>query len=80
MKDKKFIETMHQDEKEAWMAFRQVMNNFLVNTKSPNYKELVKNFLCAFQKLGCNMSVKVHFLKLSKQNIKTMEKVGGTLI
>ena len=44
------------------MAFRQVVNNFLGNTKSPNYKELVKNLLCAFQKLGCSMNVKVHFL------------------
>jgi len=62
MKDKEFIETMNQDEKEGWMAFGQVVSNFLNNTKSPNYKELVRNLYCAFQKLGCNMSVKIHFL------------------
>ena len=39
-----------------------LVSNFLSNTKSPNYKELVKNLLCAFQKLGFNMSVKIHFL------------------
>ena len=44
------------------MAFRQVLSNFLGNTKSSNYKELVKKLLCAFQKLGCNISVKLHFL------------------
>ena len=44
------------------MAFSQVVSNFLGNTTSPNYKVLVKHLLCTFQKLGCNMSVKVHFL------------------
>ena len=44
------------------MAFWQVLSNFFGNTKSLNYKELVENLLCAFQKLGCNMNVKVHFI------------------
>ena len=38
MKDKKFIETMSQDEKEGWMVFTQVVSKFLDNTKSANYK------------------------------------------
>ena len=61
MKDKEFIETMSQ-EKNGWIAFSQVVNNFLGNTKFPEYKEIVKNLLDNFHKLGCNMSVKVHFL------------------
>ena len=69
---------MNQDEKEGWMAFRQVVSNFVSNTTSPNYKELVKNLLCACQKLVCNVSVKVHFLHSPldyfHQDIKTMEK------
>ena len=56
MKNKKFIETMNQDKKEGWIAFRKVVSNVLGNTKSPDYKELVKNLLCAFRKLGCDMS------------------------
>ena len=62
MKDKKFIETMNEDEKEGWIAFRQVVSNCLGNTKSPNHKELVENLFCVFQNLSCNLSVKVHFL------------------
>ncbi len=81
MKDKEFIETMNQDEKEGWMAFGQVMRNFFGNTKSPNYKELVRNLLCAFQKLGCNMSVKVHFLHSHldyfPENLGAMSKEQG---
>ena len=38
------------------------MRNFLGNIKSPDYKDIVQNLLRVFQKLGCNMSVKVHFL------------------
>ena len=63
MKDKKFIKTTNQNERESWMGFRQVVSNCLEDTKLPNYKKLVKNLLCAFEKLGCDMSVKVHFLQ-----------------
>jgi len=38
------------------------VSNFLENTKSENYKDLVKNLLDRFRKLGGNMNVKVHFL------------------
>jgi hypothetical protein len=36
--------------------------NFLGNIKAKNYKELVKDLLNAFQTMGCNMSLKIHFL------------------
>ena len=62
LKDKEFIETMSPKEKNGWIAFSQVVNNFLANTKSPKYKEIVKTLLDNFYKLGCSMSVKVHFL------------------
>ena len=62
LKNKEFIETMSSVEKKGWITFSQVVNNFLGNTKSPEYKEIVKTLLDTFHKLGCNMSVKVHFL------------------
>ena len=62
LKDKEFIETMSPEKKNGWIAFSQVVNNFLGNTKSPKYKEIVKTLIDNFHKLGCNMSVKVHFL------------------
>ena len=37
LKDKGFIETMSSVEKNGWIAFSQVVNNFLGNTKSPEY-------------------------------------------
>ena len=62
LKDKEFIETISREEKNGWIAFSQVVNNFLSNIKSSKYKEIVKTLLDNFHKLGCNMSVKIHFL------------------
>jgi hypothetical protein len=62
MKDKYFEKTMNAGGKEAWTAFRSVTETFLGNNKDPNYKNIVDTMLENFKKLGCNMSVKVHFL------------------
>ena len=44
------------------LPFRSVTEYFLSNNKDPNYKAIVKTMLENFKKMGCNMSVKVHFL------------------
>ena len=38
------------------------MQNFQENIKAENYQVLVAKMLLAFQKLGCNMGIKLHFL------------------
>ena len=62
LNDNKFLLTMTPSEKNAWISFSAVTKNFLGNFKAPNYRDLVKDRLTSFQQLGCNMSVKVHFL------------------
>ena len=63
LKDKEFIETMNPEKKNGWIAFSQVVNNFLGAIPNlQNTKKNVKTLLDNFHKLGCNMSVKVHFL------------------
>lgn len=57
-----FEETMNPVEQQAWNCFVQVVMNFLGNTKAENYKDLVANMLVAFRNLGCNMSIKMHYL------------------
>ena len=42
--------------------FITVISNFLYKKKSVNYKDHIANILKAFQKLFCNMILKVHFL------------------
>jgi len=39
-----------------------VVTSFLGNRRAFNYKELAEELLSSYQKLGCNMSVKIHFL------------------
>jgi len=39
-----------------------VVTGFLGNRRADNYKDLVDEFPSSCQKLGCNMSVKIHFL------------------
>ncbi|KAI6647174.1 hypothetical protein LOD99_8827 [Oopsacas minuta] len=62
VRDDNFSNSMICKEKCAWNAFVDVMKNFLGNTKSPNYKILVNELIDSYKNLGCNMSVKVHFL------------------
>ncbi|KAI6656196.1 hypothetical protein LOD99_1529 [Oopsacas minuta] len=62
VRDDNFSNSMICKEKCAWNAFVDVMKNFLGNTKSPNYKILVNELIESYKNLGCNMSVKVHFL------------------
>ena len=38
------------------------MKNFLGNNKALNDADLVSNMLIAFKNLGCNMSIKIHYL------------------
>jgi hypothetical protein len=49
-------------ESSAWTSFLNVVKDSLGNHKSENYQELVHNMLEDFRKLGCNMSIKVHYV------------------
>lgn len=62
IKDPSFISTLNPEEKTAWLAFVQVTENFLGNKRSPQYESLVNQLLHAYKQLGCNMSLKIHFL------------------
>ena len=53
---------MKPDELDAWNSFADVVFNFLGNRKAENYENLIEKLLISYRKLGCNMSVKVHFL------------------
>lgn len=62
MADPKFITTMADPQREGLIAFKEVIEKFLGNNKDPNYKQIVKGMLKAFQALGCLISLKVHLL------------------
>src|SRR5271157_3262858 len=61
--DEGFVMKMSDKEKAAWVSFVDVIKNFLGNKKADNYEVLVNEMLLVFCDLGCDMSIKVHFLK-----------------
>lgn len=60
--DTEFDNTMNDLERQAWVSFKEVVCKFLGNNKDPDYEEIVRNLLVHYKELGCNMSLKVHFL------------------
>ena len=62
MSDKKFDTKLNTTELEAWRSFNGVVYGFLGNKKEANNKQLIHNFFQTYQKLGCRMSLKIHFL------------------
>jgi hypothetical protein len=61
-RDEHFDHILSGNEKRAWNNFRLVATNFLRNNKADNYKELDENLLLSYEELGCNTSLKIHFL------------------
>ena len=57
-----FSISISEIEKNACDSFVWVIQNFLGNKKADDYVEHVEVMLSYFQRLGCNMSIKVHFL------------------
>jgi len=62
VKDEYFDRLPQGNEKAPWVSFKLVVKGFLGIRRAQNYEELVNNLLQSYQKLGCNMSLKIHFL------------------
>ena len=62
IKDEYFDKLLQGDEKAPWDSFKLVGKGFLGNRRPQNYEELVNTLLQSYQKLGCNMSLKIYFL------------------
>jgi hypothetical protein len=60
--DEQFQNIMDELQLAAWQAFRALCEGFLGNHRSPNYRALVQHLLQSYRALGCNMSLKLHFL------------------
>ena len=60
--DSNFIASLTNIERKAWSSFVNVVKNFLGKHRADNYSEIVQDMLTNFKNLGCNMSIKVHYL------------------
>jgi hypothetical protein len=61
-KDKTFDSIFNEVEPAAWTAFKGVCSSFLGNSKVDNYQEIVERLLQSYDAMGCNVSLKIHFL------------------
>ena len=50
------------EERNAWLSFRDVVEGFLGNHKVDNYIEIVDSLIENYKNLGARMSIKIHFL------------------
>ncbi|KRY64725.1 hypothetical protein T4B_2802 [Trichinella pseudospiralis] len=55
---------MAQVKEETWVAFMNIVSGFLGKKKDPEYGQLVNDMLENFEKLGCNLNLKLYFLHL----------------
>ncbi|UYV66209.1 hypothetical protein LAZ67_4000761 [Cordylochernes scorpioides] len=60
--DGNFQNSLNEFEAAAWNSFRNVCKNFLGSVKVENYRDIVNDLLLSYKALGCNMSLKIHFL------------------
>ncbi|UYV78687.1 hypothetical protein LAZ67_16002391, partial [Cordylochernes scorpioides] len=62
LQDRNFQNSLNKVEAAAWNSFRNVFKNFLGSVKVENYRDIVNDLLLSYKALGCNMSLKIHFL------------------
>ncbi|KAI6651197.1 hypothetical protein LOD99_5548 [Oopsacas minuta] len=62
LKSRTLEDKMTETEIKAWQAFRDVVNGLLGNNKDPNSGEIVNTLITSYQKMGCRMSLELHFL------------------
>ena len=62
MQDKQFDEDLNETGRNAWLSFKRICKDFLGNHKTAMYHDVVQDLLTSHKTVGCNMSLKIHFL------------------
>jgi len=63
IQDSQFDEDLNETERNAWLSFKRIFKDFLGNQKAANYHDVVQDLLTSYEAMGCNMSLKIHFLE-----------------
>ena len=63
MQDKQFDEDLNETERNPWLSFKRICKEFLENHKAANYQDVFQDLLTSYKAMGCNMSLKIHFLE-----------------
>jgi len=62
IKTSSFEAVLNDKEKASWQSFENISNGFLRNFKPANFRGLVQDLMDSYEKLGCKLSLKIHFL------------------
>ena len=63
MQDKQFDEDLNETERNAQLSFKRICKDFLGNHKAANHQDIVQDLSTSYKAMGCNMSLKIHFLE-----------------
>jgi len=63
LQDKHIDEDLNETERNAWLSFKRICKDFLGNHKAAIYRDVVQHLLTSYKAMGCNMSLKIHFLE-----------------
>jgi hypothetical protein len=63
MQDIQFDEDLNDTERSAWLSLKRVCKDFLGNHKAANCQDVVQDLLTSYKAMGCNVSLKIHFLE-----------------
>jgi len=58
MQDKQFVEDLNETERNVWSSIKWICKDFLGN----HYQDVVQDLFTSYKAMGCNMSLKIHFL------------------
>jgi len=62
MEDEQLDEDLNETERNAW-SFKRICKDSLGNQMAENYQDVVQDLLTLYKAMGCNMSLKIHFLE-----------------
>ena len=81
LKSDEFLETLSAVEKDVWISFAAVVQEFLGNNNEDSYAELVAYLVNSYGNMGCRMSMKVHMLDAHfdefKENLSAYSEEHG---
>jgi len=60
---REMMQDLNETERNAWLSFKRIGKDFLGNHKAANYHAVVQDLLTSYKAMGCNMSLKIHFLE-----------------
>jgi hypothetical protein len=63
MQDKQFDEDLNETERNVWLPLKRICKDFLGNYKAASYQDVVQDLLTSYKTMGCNMSLKIHFME-----------------